>query len=52
VEIGGKRIEDAAEKIGYLFWGEKGREIGKKIDDMTKDKTIKINTEKDSRQEQ
>ena len=46
VEINGFRIEDVAEKIG-AFFGEEGRVIGKKIDDMTKDKTIKIETKKD-----
>jgi hypothetical protein len=45
VEINGFRIDDVAEKIGALF-GEEGRAIGKKIDDLTKDKTIKIENDK------
>ncbi|MBU3097680.1 MULTISPECIES: hypothetical protein [Clostridium] len=39
VKIGPIVIKDAAEKIGGLF-GEKGRIIGKKIDDKTKWLTI------------
>ncbi|MGB7605888.1 MAG: hypothetical protein WBL93_10480 [Lutisporaceae bacterium] len=45
VEIGPFRIEDVATKIGTLF-GEKGREVGEKIDSWTKDVTIKFPTRK------
>ena len=41
VEIHGHRIENVAEKIGTLF-GVTGRAIGKAIDGMTKNVTIKI----------
>lgn len=40
-EFGPARVERVAEKIGSLF-GEEGRVIGKKIDDWTKDVTIKF----------
>lgn len=47
IEIGDKiRINDAGEKIGSLF-GEKGRAMGKAIDDLTKDKTIRIDVKDD-----
>ena len=42
LEINEHRIEDVAEKVGSIF-GEKGRAIGKSIDDLTKNVTIKIN---------
>ena len=42
VQIGDHiQIKDAAELVGGLF-GEQGRQIGRAIDDMTKDTTIKI----------
>ena len=47
VEINGHRITDVAEKIGAFFFGEKGREIGKAIDDVTKDVTIEIGAKND-----
>lgn len=50
VEVGGERFEDAAEKVGSLF-GEGGRLIGKIIDELTKNLTIKIETEKNIKDE-
>jgi hypothetical protein len=47
VEINGHRINDVAEKIGALFFGEKGREIGKWIDDTSKNFTVTIGTKSD-----
>lgn len=41
VEINGYKISDVAEKIGSLF-GQTGRGIGKVIDSVTKNITIKI----------
>jgi len=41
VEINDYKINDVAEKIGSLF-GQTGRGIGKAIDNMTKNVTIKI----------
>ena len=41
VEIYGHRIDDVAVKIGSLF-GKTGRAIGKAIDGVTKNVTIKI----------
>jgi len=41
VEIGGRRINDVASKIGGLFGGT-GRTIGRAIDKGTKNVTIKI----------
>jgi hypothetical protein len=41
IEIGDNRIDDIAEKIGAIF-GEEARQIGKAIDKLTKDVTIKI----------
>ena len=41
VEIYGHRIDNVAEKVGSLF-GESGRTIGKAIDSVTKNVTIKI----------
>jgi len=35
------QVRDVGEKIGSLF-GEKGREVGKKIDDETKDVDIVV----------
>jgi hypothetical protein len=43
VEIYGYKIDDVAEKIGSLF-GDAGRTVGKAIDDMTKNVTIKISS--------
>lgn len=37
----GTRVEDVAEKIGTIF-GEDGQEIGRQIDKLTKNVTIKI----------
>ena len=42
-EINEHRIEDVAEKIGSIF-GETGRNIGKAIDELTKNVTVKIKT--------
>jgi len=47
LEINGYRINDAAEKIGALLFGDKGREIGRSIDNLTKDKTIVIDIKAD-----
>ena len=41
IDIGGVVIEDVATKLGGLF-GEVGEEIGKIIDENTKDKTFKF----------
>ncbi len=41
VEIYGHRIDNVAEKIGSLF-GETGTAIGKAIDSVTKNVTIRI----------
>ena len=41
IDIGGVVIEDVATKLGGLF-GEVGEEIGKIIDENTKDKTFKV----------
>ena len=41
IQIGDHKIKDAGEKIGSLF-GEEGRQIGKCVDDLTKNITIKI----------
>jgi len=41
IEIGGRRINDVASKIGGLF-GSTGRSIGRAIDKGTKNVTIKI----------
>lgn len=49
VEIYGHKINDVAEKIGSLF-GETGRVIGKAIDEVTKNVTIKIDDENSRRQ--
>ena len=46
IEINGFLIENVAEKIGALF-GEEARAIGKKIDDLTKDMTIRLDTDKE-----
>ena len=43
ITINDYHIEDVAEKIGSIF-GEKGRAVGKAIDDLTKSVTIKIDT--------
>jgi hypothetical protein len=48
VEINGHRINDVAEKIGSLFFGEEGRKIGKAIDSVTKGITIRIGTDEDT----
>ena len=45
VEIGDVVIKDVAEKIGSLF-GEGGRLVGRIIDELTEDITIKIDGEK------
>ena len=47
LEINDRRIDDIGEKVGSIF-GKKGQAIGKAIDDLTKDITIKIDT-KDSK---
>lgn len=49
VEIYGHRIDDVAEKIGSMF-GETGRAIGKAIDGITKNVTIKIDDKNSNRQ--
>lgn len=49
VDIYGHKINDVAEKIGSLF-GEIGRSIGKAIDEVTKNVTIKIGDENSRRQ--
>ena len=49
MEINGHKINDVAEKIGSLF-GETGRAIGKAIDGVTKNVTIKIGDENSDRQ--
>ena len=41
IEIGDKRIDDVAEKVGAIL-GEEYRQVGKFIDKLTKDVTIKI----------
>jgi hypothetical protein len=41
MEIGGRRINDVASKLGGLF-GNTGRKIGRAIDNGTKNVTIKI----------
>ena len=43
VDYNGVIIRDVAEKIGSVF-GQEGRRIGKKIDDVTKKITIKTDT--------
>ena len=43
VEINGYKINDVAEKIGSLF-GQTGRGIGRAIDGVTKNVTIKIDS--------
>ena len=47
IEINDYRINDVAQKVGFLLFGETGRIIGKIIDDVTKDKTIEFDTEND-----
>lgn len=43
VEIpGGIKVRDVATKIGGLIFGEEGAEIGKVIDEATKNVTIKF----------
>lgn len=42
VEFGGIKVKDVATKIGRVVGGEKGAEIGKKIDEATKNVTIKF----------
>ena len=49
LEINGHKINDVAEKVGSLF-GETGRAIGKAIDGVTKNVTIKIGDENSDRQ--
>jgi hypothetical protein len=41
LEVNGVVIEDAAEKVGAIL-GEEGRQVGKIIDRLTKNVTIKI----------
>ncbi|EKD82069.1 MAG: hypothetical protein ACD_39C01497G0005 [uncultured bacterium] len=41
-EVGSIRINRVCEKVGALVGGERGRRIGKKIDDHTSDITIKL----------
>lgn len=49
IEIGDKlRINDVCEKLGSIF-GEEGRRIGKELDDITKDKTIRIDLKNDKK---
>ena len=43
MDINGIFFPDVAETIGSIF-GEGGRSIGKMVDNMTKDTTIKIDT--------
>ena len=43
LEIGNRLIKDVAEKLGSIF-GKRGRRIGKTIDDLTKNITIKVDT--------
>jgi predicted N-formylglutamate amidohydrolase len=42
-ELDNHRYENVAERIGVLF-GEKGRAIGRMIDNLTKNITISVNT--------
>jgi hypothetical protein len=46
LEIGDVRIEDVAEKIGAII-SEEARQVGKFIDNLTKDVTIVIGRDKD-----
>lgn len=39
-QVGPVRVNRVAEKLGGLIGGEKGRKIGKKIDDLTNDVTV------------
>lgn len=39
---GGIRVNDVATKIGKLLGGEEGAEIGRQIDEVTKNLTIKV----------
>jgi len=43
LELGNRLITDIAEKVGSIF-GKRGRRIGKTIDDLTKNITIKVDT--------
>ena len=43
IEINNRRTEDVAEKLGSVF-GNRGCRIGKTIDDLTKNITIKIDS--------
>ena len=43
LEIDNRLIKDVAEKVGSIF-GKRGRRIGKTIDGLTKNITIKVDT--------
>ena len=43
VDINGTVVTDVAEKIGAIF-GDKGQEVGRSIDNLTKNITIKVDT--------
>ena len=45
IKYGPVRIRDVGEKVGSLF-GEKGRKIGKAIDDLTKNVDIDLTPKK------
>lgn len=44
IEMNGTKIENVAEKAGSLLGGHTGSKIGRAIDNMTKDITIKVDT--------